>query len=103
VLTDLMFIDRGRIVLNCSMEDFESRYFEVMVNSEQLAAARALNPIHERPVFGRTVLLFDNADREQLRALGEVRRPSIADLFIAVMGRVESRPSETVAQQKEQT
>src|SRR6266705_1025622 len=86
VLTDLMFIDRGRIVLECSMEEFESRYLEVMVNPEHVAAARALKPIHERPVFGRSVLLFDHADREQLVALGEVRRPSIADLFVAVMG-----------------
>ena len=85
VLTDLMFIDRGRIVLECSMEEFESRYLEVMVNPEHLAAARALQPIHERPVFGRSVLLFDHADHEQLAALGEVRRPSIADLFVAVM------------------
>ncbi len=56
VLTDLMFIDRGRIVLECSMEEFEARYLEVMVNPEQLDAARALKPIHERPVFGRSVL-----------------------------------------------
>ena len=87
VLTDLMFIDRGRIVLECSMEEFDSRYLEVMVNPEQLAAARALKPMHERPVFGRSVLLFDNADRQQLAALGEVRRPSIADVFVAVMGK----------------
>ena len=86
VLTDLMFIDRGRIVLECSMEEFESRYLEVMVNPEQLAAARAFKPIHERSVFGRSVLLFDRADRDQLDGLGEVRRPSIADLFVAVMG-----------------
>jgi ABC-2 type transport system ATP-binding protein len=86
VLTDLMFIDRGRIVLECSMEEFDSRYLEVMVNPEQLAVARSLNPLHERPVFGRSVLLFDHADRDQLAALGEVRRPSIADLFVAVMG-----------------
>jgi ABC-2 type transport system ATP-binding protein len=85
VLTDLMFIDRGRIVLECSMEEFESRYVEVMVNPEQLATARALNPMHERPVFGRSVLLFDRVDRDQLASLGDVRRPSIADLFVAVM------------------
>ena len=85
VLTDLMFIDRGRMVLECSMEDFDSRYLEVMVNPERLAEARALKPIHERPVFGRSVLLFENADREQLSVLGETRRPSIADVFIAVM------------------
>ena len=85
VLTDLMFIDRGRIVLECSMEEFDSRYVEVMVNPEHLAAARALKPMHERPVFGRSVLLFDRIDRDQLAAFGEIRRPSIADLFVAVM------------------
>jgi len=85
VLTDLMFIDRGRIALECSMEEFESRYLEVMVNPERVAAARALKPIQERSVFGRSVMLFDGANREQVAALGEVRRPSIADLFVAVM------------------
>lgn len=90
VLTDLMFINRGRIVLESSMEQFESRFLEVMVHPEQLAAARALKPIHERPVFGRSVLLFENADRDQVRALGETRRPSIADVFVAVMG--EQKP-----------
>jgi len=93
VLTDLMFIDRGRIVLECSMEEFDSRYAEVMVNPEHLAAARALKPVHERPVFGRSVMLFDGVDRDQLEAFGEVRRPSIADLFVAVM----SQPSQNVS------
>ena len=91
VLTDLMFIDRGRIVLECSMEEFDSRYLEVIVNPEQLAVARALKPLHERPVFGRSVLLFDHANRDQLATLGEVRRPSIADLFVAVMGNKASQ------------
>ena len=86
VLTDLMFIDRGRIALECSMEQFESRYLEVVVNPDNLTAARALKPIHERQLFGRSILLFDRADRQQLSALGEVRKPSIADLFVAVMG-----------------
>src|SRR5499427_947201 len=85
VLTDLMFINRGRIVLNCSMEEFESRYLEVIVNPENLAAARALKPMHERQVFGRSILLFDRVDRQQLATLGDVRTPSIADLFVAVM------------------
>jgi ABC-2 type transport system ATP-binding protein len=98
VLTDLMFINRGRIVLKCSMEEFESRYLEVMVNPQQLDAARALKPIHERPVFGRTVLLFDRADRNQLTMLGEVRRPSIADLFVAVMGKGGNTLLETAGQ-----
>jgi ABC-2 type transport system ATP-binding protein len=91
VLTDLMFIDRGRIVLECSMEEFESRYLEVMVNPEHVADARALKPIQERSVFGRSVMLFDGANREQVAALGEVRRPSIADLFVAVMSREQGR------------
>jgi ABC-2 type transport system ATP-binding protein len=86
VLTDLMFINRGRIVLNCSMEEFESRYLEVTVRPEHLAAARALKPIHEHQVLGRSILLFDHADRQQLAALGDVRTPSIADLFVAVLG-----------------
>src|SRR6202047_1721465 len=86
VLTDLMFIHRGRIVLGCSMEEFESRYVEVMVHPERAAAARALGPMHERQVLGRSILLFDHADRQQLSALGEVRTPGIADLFVAVIG-----------------
>jgi len=86
VLTDVMFINRGRIVLNSSMEELESRYVELMVLPDHVAAARALKPIHERQVFGRTILLFDRADRQQLAALGDVRTPSIADLFVAVVG-----------------
>jgi ABC-2 type transport system ATP-binding protein len=86
VLTDLMFINNGRIVLSCSMEQLESRYSEVMVNPDHLAAARALGPIHERQVFGRSILLFDRVGREHLTPLGEVRTPGIADLFVAVMG-----------------
>jgi ABC-2 type transport system ATP-binding protein len=85
VLTDLMFINRGRIVLSCSMEEFEARYAEVTVNPEQLEAARALKPVYERQVFGRSILLFDGVDRKQLARFGEVRTPSIADLFVAVM------------------
>jgi ABC-2 type transport system ATP-binding protein len=86
VLTDLMFINRGRIVLECSMEEFESRYVEVMVHPEHTDGARSLKPLYERQMFGRSVMLFENVDRSQLAALGEVRRPSIADLFVAVMG-----------------
>jgi len=91
VLTDLMFINRGRIVLNCSMEEFESRYLEVTVHPERVTAARVLKPIHERQALGRSILLFDavadqKLDRQQLAVLGDVRTPSIADLFVAVMG-----------------
>ena len=86
VLTDVMFINRGRIVFSCSMEDFEARYVEVTVNPDQVAAARALKPIHERQALGRSILLFDRVDRQQLSALGEVHSPGIADLFVAIMG-----------------
>jgi ABC-2 type transport system ATP-binding protein len=85
VLTDLMFINRGRIVLDTSMEEFESRYTEVQVRSEQLTAARALKPIYERRTLDRTLLIFDGADRTQLAPLGDMRTPSIADLFVGVM------------------
>jgi ABC-2 type transport system ATP-binding protein len=91
VLTDVVLIDRGRIVLGCSMEELESRYLEVLVHPEHLAAARALGAIRERQVFGRSILLFDHADRHQLAALGDVRTPSIADLFVAVMGNQADR------------
>jgi ABC-2 type transport system ATP-binding protein len=86
VLTDFMFIDRGRIVLSSSMEEFEGRYLEVMVHPERAAAARAMGPIYERQTFGRSIFLFDGVERQQLTALGEVRTPSIADLFVAVLG-----------------
>ncbi len=86
ILTDVMFINRGRIVLNTSMEAFEARYAEVMARPEHVAAARALGPIHERQVFGRSILLFDSVARDHLAPLGEVRTPSIADLFVAVIG-----------------
>ena len=100
VLTDLMFIDRGRIVFDCSMEEIESRYLEVTVRPEQLGAARALRPIHDRQVLGRSILLFDlmmldHVDRQQLAALGDVRTPSIADLFVAVL---ENKPGNQTAQ-----
>src|SRR5712671_6424530 len=90
VLTDLMFINRGRIVFNCPMEEVESRYIEVMVRPEHVATARALKPMYERQGFGRSILLFDlklsHLDRQQLAALGEVHTPSIADLFVAMLG-----------------
>jgi len=85
VLTDLMFIDRGHIVFNCSMEELEGRYFEVMVQPDNLDAALALRPIHQRQVFGRTILMFEGAEKQQLEELGEVRTPGVADLFVAVM------------------
>jgi ABC-2 type transport system ATP-binding protein len=80
-----MFIDRGHIVFDRSMEEVESRYVEVVVHPEKAAAARGLQPMHERQRFGRSILLLDAVERNQLAALGDVRTPSIADLFVAVM------------------
>jgi ABC-2 type transport system ATP-binding protein len=87
VLTDLMFIHRGRILLACTMEEFESRFAELRAHPEQLAAARALGPIQERQVFGRTILLFDTPDRQRLEGLGDLRTPSLSDVFVAVIAK----------------
>jgi len=86
LLTDVIFMDRGRILLNSTIEEYEARYLELIVHPEQVAAARALKPIYERQLFDRGILLFDHGDRQQLGALGDVRTPSIADLFVAVVG-----------------
>jgi len=85
VLTDVMFIDRGRIVFARTMDELEASYFEVRVSPEQAPAGRALQPIHERQALGGSIMLFDGVDRQRLAALGEVRTPSLADVFVAVM------------------
>ena len=85
ILSDLIFIQDGRIALDSSMDDVQERYAELMVSPDQAAAARELQPMNERELFGRHIFLFDNANREQLKALGEVRSPSVADLFVAIM------------------
>jgi ABC-2 type transport system ATP-binding protein len=90
ILTDLLFIRDGKIALAASMEEIGERYVEVMVAGDKVAAARALQPIDERTVFGKSVMLFDTLragglSRTQLAALGEVRNPSVADLFVATM------------------
>jgi ABC-2 type transport system ATP-binding protein len=97
VLTDVMFIDRGRIVFNSSIEELESRYLEVTVRPDQLAAARALKPMYEREVLGRSILLFDHVDRQQLATLGEVRTVGLADLFVAVIGNQASQKQQGAA------
>ena len=98
ILTDLAFINNGRIVLDCAMEAFETRYLEVMAPPENVAAARALKPLAERQVFGRSLFLFDGVPRDQLASLGEVRTAGIADVFVAVMGEgAEARRLETAA------
>jgi ABC-2 type transport system ATP-binding protein len=92
VLTDFVFIHRGRIVLTCSMEEFEARYLELTVHPDRLPAARALKPVRERQAFGRSMLLFDGASRQQLAELGEVRTPGIADVFVATIGGLMGEP-----------
>ena len=86
ILTDVMFIRDGKIVLNATMDDVGARYVEVLVNTNQLDAARAMKPIDERALpFGKTVMLFDGADPARLAELGETRNPGLADLFVATM------------------
>lgn len=86
VLTDLVFIDRGRIVLDCTMDEVGERYREVLVHPGREVAARALRPIHERQSFGRCIAVFDGADPEELALVGEPRAPRISDVFVAVVG-----------------
>ena len=85
ILSDLVFIQEGRIALESTMEEVQERYVELMVKPEKVQDARHLHPIYERELFGRYILLYDNADREQLQGLGEIHTPSVADLFVAMM------------------
>ncbi len=85
ILTDLMFIREGKIVLAATMDEVGERYTEVMVAQDKIAAANGLNPIDQRTVFGKSVMLFDGVARSQLSTLGETRNPSVADLFVATM------------------
>ena len=94
VITDVVFIDRGRIVFDSSMDGLESRYVEVLVHPARIDAARALRPMHERQGIGRRALLFDGVDRQRLAELGELRTPGLADLFVAVVGDHASQAQE---------
>jgi len=85
LLTDLLFVRDGQIVLNTSMEAMNHKYCEVMVSKELQQQAEALKPIAHREVFGRGVYLFEGVEKQALQALGEVRSPSVADLFVAMM------------------
>jgi ABC-2 type transport system ATP-binding protein len=76
------------------MEEFAARYLEVTVNPDKLAAARAVKPMYERQTLGRTVLLFDGADRNKLAPLGELRTPGISDVFVAVMTSPETQAAQ---------
>jgi ABC-2 type transport system ATP-binding protein len=90
ILTDLVFIQDGKIALESSMEEVERRYLELMVRPEFAGQARSLNPMYERELFGRHIFLYDDVEREQLAELGEIHTPSVADLFVATMMRGES-------------
>ena len=85
ILSDLIFIKDGRIALNCSMEKVQESYVELMIAPDKAAAARELGPLYERELFGRHIFLYENANREQLKNLGELHTPSVADLFVATM------------------
>ncbi|GLQ97536.1 ABC transporter ATP-binding protein [Dyella mobilis] len=85
ILTDLMFIRDGKIVLDTDMEAVGERFAEVMVSAEMASTARQLNPLDERQVFGKSIFLFDGVDHARLESLGEIRRPSVSDLFVATM------------------
>lgn len=87
LLTDVVFIDRGRIALDCSIEDIAARYAAVAVTEDRAAAAREAAPFYERRTLGKTVLYFENPDVARLKALGEVSTPSVADLFVAKLSR----------------
>ena len=83
LLTDVIFIDRGRIVLDSSLEDIATRYAAVAVADDKVAAARAERPFFERRTLGKTVLYFERPDVQQLANLGELLTPSVSDLFVA--------------------
>ena len=86
ILTDVMFIQNGKIVLDATMENLGDRFTEVMLNADRIEEARDLKPIDERALpFGKTVMLFDNVPQYQLAAFGETRVPGLADLFVATM------------------
>ena len=83
LLTDIMFINDGKILLDASMDSLSEQYVELMASGEGAAKARGLGPIAENEMFGKSVLLFEGVSRDNLRGLGELRTPSVADLFVA--------------------
>ena len=94
ILTDLIFIKDGKLIVNSSMDEIHDRYSEVMVTPDMLEQAQQFNPIHQRVLFGRHIMLFDRASREELELLGEIHKPSVADLFVALMGDEHSQAEE---------
>jgi ABC-2 type transport system ATP-binding protein len=87
ILTDVIFIAHGRIVLDLATEKLADHFTQLAVSGDRLAEARALKPIHEHESIGRHLLYFEDVDRKRLAALGEVRTPGLADLFVAKLSR----------------
>ncbi len=83
LLTDIMFINDGKILLDSSMDTLGDSYVELMTSGEDAIKARGLRPISESEMFGKSVFLFEGVSREHLEGLGELRIPSVADLFVA--------------------
>ena len=91
ILTDVLFIQHGRIVLDASMDSLGERFVQLVPAAGNVDRARAMGPFYEREIFGRVAMLFDGKDPAALRALGETRAPSVADLFVAMMGMPENK------------
>jgi ABC-2 type transport system ATP-binding protein len=85
LLTDVLFIDKGRIVLDSSLEDIATRYAAVAVAADSIEAARAMKPFYERRMLGKVVMYFEHPDQDKLAGLGEVHTPSVSDLFVATL------------------
>jgi len=85
LLTDVLFIDRGKLVLDSAIDDLPARFQQLTVAADKIEAARALGPFHVRELFGRTIMLYENRPPDSLAGLGELRTPTIADLFVAKM------------------
>ncbi len=83
ILTDIMFINDGRILLDTPMDSLSEHYLELMTSGDDAATARGMRPLFERELFGKSVMTFEDADRGRLEGLGELRVPSVADLFVA--------------------
>jgi ABC-2 type transport system ATP-binding protein len=83
LMTDIMFINDGRLLLDTSMESLAGKFVELVTSGENADRARSLGPLYERDVFGKKVMTFENVDRDKLEVFGEMHTPSVADLFVA--------------------
>ena len=85
ILTDVLFVRAGKIALTATMDEVADRFTEVMVPAPHADAVRALGPLDERAIFGKTIFLFDGVSRAKLSELGEIRTPNVTNLFVATM------------------